>query len=60
MANENSMKRQLNILRRDAQLQARFIELYEKKRIRVDDVIKQLSEEFFLAERTIYDKLHRK
>lgn len=39
--------------KRNADLQKRFHELYTKKRIRHDDVLVQLSEEFYITPRTI-------
>lgn len=43
----------INKLKRNQAIQARFEHLYKKERIRYDDVRKQLSEEFFLAESSI-------
>lgn len=47
-----STQKQLQ-LKRDAALRERFAHLYKKKRMRHDDVLKQLEEEFFITERTI-------
>ena len=49
---EKSTQAALLELRNQA-LRARFHQLYHKKRIRTDDVIKQLETEFFITERTI-------
>ena len=47
--------RRLNRIRRDNQIRQDFQDLYEQQRIRIDDCLKQLSEKYFLAERTISD-----
>jgi hypothetical protein len=48
-----------NTIRRDEALKARFKELHEVKRIRLDDCIAQLRQEFFLAEKTVWNVLRR-
>lgn len=47
-----STQKQL-LLKRDAALRARFEELYKRQRLRIDDTIKKLENEFFITERTI-------
>lgn len=42
---------------RNAKLHQRFNELYKKKRIRHDDVLDMLQDEFFITVRTIRDIL---
>ena len=41
------------LLKRDARIHERFRELYKKKRLRLDDVMVELEEEFFITQRTI-------
>ena len=41
------------LLRRDAALYKRFTQLYKQKRLRHDDVLAQLEQEFFITQRTI-------
>lgn len=41
------------LLKRDERLRARFTELYKTKRMRLDDVMRQLETEFFISQRTI-------
>ena len=38
---------------RDKRLRERFDELYKKKRLRLDDVMEKLEQEFFISQRTI-------
>ncbi len=45
---------------RDAAVVARFTELYQQQRLRIDDVIAQLATEFFLTPRTIGRILKRR
>ncbi len=41
------------LIERNKALHARFDELYKKKRMRHDDVLNQLSQEYFITPRTI-------
>ncbi|MDX2063426.1 MAG: hypothetical protein SFY70_10230 [Bacteroidia bacterium] len=40
-------------LKRNDALYRRFLELYEHRRLRLDDVTRRLAAEFFLTERTV-------
>lgn len=51
-ATEKSTQAKL-LQQRDADLHKRFGELYNKKRLRHDDVLEQLSKEFYITPRTI-------
>jgi hypothetical protein len=51
-ATELSTQKKL-LLARDKRLLERFSELYKKKRLRLDDVLEQLEQEFFISQRTI-------
>lgn len=46
-------KRTENRIKRNAAIYTRYKELYDKERVRIDDCIKKLCEEFFLTEPTI-------
>jgi hypothetical protein len=46
-------KRKEMTLQRNAHIHDRFRELYEQERLRLDDVVQQLSREFHLAPLTI-------
>lgn len=46
-------KRQKNTIRRDNDIRARFKELYDEDRKRIDDCVKILCKEFYLEEFTI-------
>lgn len=47
------------IARRNADLLARFLFLYEEKRMRYDDCLGQVAHEFYLSERTTTDLVAR-
>lgn len=50
---DHRLSRKKNTAERNNKIKARFSELYEKKRMRLDDVISQLAEEFCLSPLTI-------
>jgi hypothetical protein len=52
MANEMTKKR-------NQKLVSRYNELFDVKRIRIDDVIKKLGDEFFLSKKTILNILSK-
>lgn len=55
----NSKPKRPTTQARYLKIQERYKELYEKKRLRHDDVLKQLQEEFFIAQAaTIYKILN--
>lgn len=42
-----------NVRRRNEDIKARYHELYEQERLRIDDCIKKISWEFYLSEKTV-------
>ena len=51
------MSRRDKIKKRNADIKTKFDSLYNVKRVRFDDCIKQLSDEFYLAEDYIRNKI---
>lgn len=55
----NKDAQKLRTIARHRKIQARFTELYDQERLRYDDTIKQLADEFCLSTITIYEILRR-
>lgn len=53
------MKRADLIKKRDKKLVETFHKLYDVKRLRIDDVLKTLSDEFFITETTVFRLIFR-
>lgn len=60
MTKEGAAKRRELEQKKVEAIRARFTYLHDKKRLRIDDCITKLSEEFFLTEGTIERKLNMK
>lgn len=48
-----SLSQRVRKLQRNLALRQRFLELYDQRRLRIDDVFALLAEEFFLSPRTV-------
>ena len=53
------MKRADLLKKRDLKLVETFYQLYDVKRLRIDDVLKELSNKFFITENTVFRIIFR-
>ena len=53
------MKRADLLKKRDVKLVETFYQLYDVKRLRIDDVLKELSNKFFITENTVFRIIFR-